>query len=277
MSGESGLQPAIYVSIGAYILASYLFGFKPLTGEQMFSERDIEDRHRINEVSPGGGARAGCVMILFNGATDGLFVGATTFNVTYPLLNLLLPLTDSSWDLLRLRAPLLAISLVASYLTIMNMWRLWHLRAVKEPTDKLETPGASTRLFILRQYLAYNVSLAICWVMAADGSQPSVVNMALFLIALTIDDWNLLAKYMDLLSLGQLRRAEVLKCIVVLFLVPLLSVTALAIPGERRFLVSKLPFDAAGMILTLAILSLLVQWTLQLATAVRMVKRATRW
>lgn len=69
--------------------------------------------------------------------------------------------------------------------------------------------------YILKQYLLYAVSILIFWILLLDGSKIEKLDphdyAVLFLVVLTIDDWNSLSKYFTKINIEDLRIIDLTK------------------------------------------------------------------
>lgn len=103
------------------------------------------------------------------------------------------------------------------------------------------------------------------------------MSVTLFLITLTVDDWNLLAKYIEYIPPGQLRRSHLLKFCLVLLILPDLRVIALRGSGGAA-ISGILPDDAGvGLVLLYTGVSFRYLWTRQVVEVIQPWRAATNW
>lgn len=186
--------------------------------------------------------------LLKNGWRIAFVICATLFNVLYPIFNTLFQINEISFEYLKNNFSLFAISAVSFYLIFNGLKRL------KDVSNSLDSFNLGTEskkknrqviYFSLRQFLIYSIAINYCLILREDNSSI-IYQIIIFFTILTIDDWMLLFKYLDIIKVENLFKTDLYKLLGYNILIPILIYVSVISNGKSKGIFNSTSIDISS-------------------------------
>ena len=216
------LQIVVTISLVIFFFSS--LGLGAVLNEPTYSKEEMEEMIKQNSESSG---RAVTGMAFMNGGPIGLVVSTSFFNFLYPIAIFLSKIQNiNEFKDNEKYFSLYIISVLSAFIIGSNVVRLIKFKA--KPPEFNDYSNYKSKIemqyFIVKQYLIYNSAIIYLWFSISFSQQPSFIfSIVIFVVLLTIDDWNLLSKYLEYIPNQKLKRIDLVKMLAFTVLFPFFS------------------------------------------------------
>lgn len=277
MDPHFGLAAATLTSITIFVVGLLVFGYAPITSDHSYDNETIEKwktKGPTLDDDPLAGHRAAFATRLIDGAATSLVFSCATFNVLFPLINAASQISSVTLTIAKDKAGVFATSFATAAITFSFLWKLARLKYKPINQENISADAIELQQFILANYATYNVSMIFCWVASASDLYSHAVNLSLFVILLTVDDWNILAKYIAYIPINQLSKSDLIKVMAVSVLLPVIALISMATSFSWSIFHDE---SSLGVVFMFAFLAYLGMWLKQFNLARRYFKGSSRW
>ncbi|MCK8481696.1 hypothetical protein [Psychroserpens algicola] len=223
-----GFSETIIILLICFVLATFYYGRKVSNKiyhddlENITKERDYSQRELgyFDEDSDSHYYTA----IVKNGWRIAFVICATLFNVIYPILNSIFQISLINLEYIKANFSLYAISGISFYLIINGLMKL---KSITTSLDSFNLGEGSKNkqkqilYFSLRQFLIYSIAINYC-LMLRDNESSILYQLVIFFTILTIDDWMLLFKYLDIITVEKLKTMDLYKLLSYNIIIPVI-------------------------------------------------------
>lgn len=216
-----GMDALAVVSTVIFVLAALIMG--SIINEPVHSKKEI-DSYEGDDLDPRSKYRGKFFMNLVNGAPTGLVIATSIFNFLFPIVNVVGQVNRLTIAILKDDLTLYFISIISAFIVLKNVSRLMKLKSGFEEVGEGLNGYFEKRdiqYYIVKQYLVYNFAIIFCWYFRGVGSS-SVFAIVLFLVILTIDDWNMLSKYLEFIPASKIKKMDLVKMLLITIAIPIL-------------------------------------------------------
>lgn len=262
-----GMNAIAVVSVIVFFLASIAIG--SAINDPVYAEKEIE-KYEGDPTDPRSKLRGRLLMSLINGGPTGLVVSTSIFNFLFPIVNILGQIPDLDFISLSKHSSLYFISIIAAFITLKVLKRLVAMKSEINMKDNLANDfneRKDIQYYILKQYVIYNLAIIFCWYFRGKETN-NIINIVLFVVVLTIDDWNMISKYLEFIPVSKFKKLDILKMLLVAVLIPIIII------GETVY---KIGFSILNYYSIVGLLVFFWIWVDLIRLSLKYFKKAESW